>query len=179
MILPSTDAALLSLPRYSTFILAIFLVCSYAISRRLSRARSFRAFAIANECVEAPKRKQQSWKLGADTIYESWRWKKEHKYLELLQKNFNDYGKTYTSKVLGVNKLTTIEPANIEAILKTASLLSNLWFMLARDERVWTKLKQEVDALQGVVSENEAVKQMPYLRACINECQYLPSALIS
>jgi cytochrome P450 len=54
----------------------------------------------------------------------------------------------------------------------TASLLSNLWFMLARDERVWLKLKQEVDTLQGAVPDSEAVKQMPYLRACINECMY-------
>jgi cytochrome P450 len=54
----------------------------------------------------------------------------------------------------------------------TASLLSNLWFMLARDERVWLMLKKEVDALQGAVPDTEAVKQVPYLRACINECKY-------
>ena len=60
----------------------------------------------------------------------------------------------------------------------TASLLSNLWFMLARDERVWLKLKEEVDALQGAVPDTEAVKQVPYLRACINECNY-PTHLAS
>lgn len=381
MILPSADMATMGLSQHHLLSLAVLIVCIYVISQRWIRARKLRAFAAANQCEDAPKRRQQWWMFGADTIYESWRWKKEHKYLELLQKNFNDYGKTYTSKVLGVNKLTTIEPGNIEAILKTkwedfiarparkvpldglvgpgvltadgslwkshrklmmpsfsrkaledlsiysdhfdrfvghlpkdgevidlqdlffrltmdsstahllgcssntlattsevspepelagafdraqraavekfalgwadrfrpqpqyrkdtkrvwefaeryvnvalkrkrerksladgkpdpevkqanfldeisertdnpddihkgalhllvagrdstASLLSNLWFMLARDERVWLKLKKEVDALQGAVPDNEAVKQVPYLRACINECKH-------
>lgn len=56
----------------------------------------------------------------------------------------------------------------------TASLLSNLWFTLARDERVWLKLKQEVDGLRGTVPNAGAVRQMPYLRACINECELFP-----
>lgn len=106
-------------PRYVLIIIALCIICSYAAFRHYDKTRKLRDFALQNGCLEAPKRKQQWWKFGADTIYESWRWKKEHKYLELLQKNFNDYGKTYTSKVLGVNKLTTMEPANIEAILKT------------------------------------------------------------
>jgi cytochrome P450 len=378
MIIPSMDMAAMALPQYHLLSVAVLIICTYLISQRWIRARKFRAFASANQCDDAPKRKQRFWMFGADTIHESWRWKKEHSYLELLQKNFNDYGKTYTSKVLGVNKITTIEPANIEAILKTnwedfiarparkvpldglvgpgvltadgalwkthrklmmpsfnkkaledlsiyadhfdrflghlpkdgevvdlqdlffrltmdsstahllgcssntlattsevspepelagafdraqraavekfalgwadrfrpqpqyrkdtkrvwefaeryvnvalkrkrerktlsgekpdlqvkqanfldeicertdnpddihkgalhllvagrdstASLLSNLWFMLARDERVWLKLKDEVDSLQGAVPDNEAVKQVPYLRSCINE----------
>jgi hypothetical protein len=49
-------------------------------------------------------------------------------------------------------------------------LLSNLWFVLARDKRVWQKLKDEVDTLKGVTPDNETIKQMPYLRSCINEC---------
>ena len=381
MILPSTDMVAnlaMGVPLNHLLSFAALILFTYLVSQHWIRARRFRAFAAANQCDDAAKRRQRWWMFGADTIYESWRWKKEHKYLELLQKNFNDYGKTYTSKVLGVNKLTTIEPANIEAILKTqwedfiarparkvpldglvgpgvltadgalwkthrklmmpsfskkaledlsiysdhfdrflghlprdgevvdlqdlffrltmdssmahllgcssntlastsevtpepelagafdraqraavekfalgwadrfrpqpqyrkdtkrmwefaeryvnialkrkrerksladgipdvkvrqanfldeicertdkyedihkgalhllvagrdstASLLSNLWFMLARDERVWLKLKEEVDALQGATPDNEAVKQMPYLRACINE----------
>jgi cytochrome P450 len=378
MILPSTDMVAMALPQYHLLSVAALILFTYLISQHWIRARRFRAFASANGCNDAAKRRQRWWMFGADTIYESWRWKKEHSYLELLQKNFNDYGKTYTSKVLGVNKITTIEPANIEAILKTnsedfiarparkipldglvgpgvltadgalwkthrklmmpsfskkaledlsiysdhfdrflghlprdgevvdlqdlffrltmdsstahllgcssntlattsevspepelagafdraqraavekfalgwadrfrpqpqyrrdtkrvwefaeryvnialkrkrerkslghakpdvkvrqanfldeicertdnsddihkgalhllvagrdstASLLSNLWFMLARDERVWLKLKKEVDALQGAVPDNESVKQVPYLRACINE----------
>ena len=378
MILPSTDMVAMALPQYHLLSVAALILFTYLISQHWIRARRFRAFASANGCNDTAKRRQRWWMFGADTIYESWRWKKEHSYLELLQKNFNDYGKTYTSKVLGVNKITTIEPANIEAILKTnsedfiarparkipldglvgpgvltadgalwkthrklmmpsfskkaledlsiysdhfdrflghlprdgevvdlqdlffrltmdsstahllgcssntlattsevspepelagafdraqraavekfalgwadrfrpqpqyrrdtkrvwefaeryvnialkrkrerkslvhakpdvkvrqanfldeicertdnsddihkgalhllvagrdstASLLSNLWFMLARDERVWLKLKKEVDALQGAVPDNESVKQVPYLRACINE----------
>lgn len=43
----------------------------------------------------------------------------EGRYVELLQRNFDEYGKTYSSKVLGVNKITTMDPVNVEAILKT------------------------------------------------------------
>jgi cytochrome P450 len=381
MILLSTDTTAMGLPQYHLLSVAVLIICVYLISKRWIQARKFRAFASANQCDDAPKRRQRWWMFGADAIYESWLWKKEHRYLELLQKNFNDYGKTYTSSVLGVSKLTTIEPANLEAILKTnwedfiarparkvpldglvgpgvltadgalwkthrklmmpsfskkaledlsiysdhfdhflahvprdgevvdlqdlffrltmdsstahllgcssntlastsevspepelagafdraqraavekfalgwadrfrpqpqywrdtklvwnfaeryvnialkrkserktisggqpdvkvrqanfldeicertdnaneihkgalhllvagrdstASLLSNLWFVLARDERVWLKLKEEVDALQGAVPDNEIVKQLPYLRSCINECKY-------
>lgn len=382
MITPSRDASFLDLPKYFFFVLAIFVLLSYKIVQRHRRAQAFRLFALQNRCVDIPKRRQQWWKFGADTIYESWHWKKRHSYLELLQKNFNEYGKTYSSKVLGVNKITTIEPANVEAILKTqwedfiarpartipldglvgpgvltadgplwkqhrklmmpsfskkalenltiyddhferfmhhvprdgrifdlqdlffrltldsstahllgcssntlassselspepelagafdraqraavekfalgwadrlrpqpqywkdtslvwnfaqryvnialkrktdrkaesnekpisdtrqanfldeicertddpdeihkgalhllvagrdstASLLSNLWFVLARDQRVWEKLKEEVDTLKGATPDNEAIRQMPYLRSCINECQYI------
>lgn len=372
---------MLALPHYYLAIGVLAILAVYIAIKRLRRTHVFRSFALDNGCVEAPKRRQLWWKFGADTIYESWRWKKQHSYLELLQKNFDEYGKTYTSQVLGVNKLTTIEPANVEAILKTkwedfiarparkvpldglvgpgvltadgalwkqhrklmmpsfsrkaledltiysdhferfmhhvprdgqivdlqdlffrltldsstahllgcssntlastselspepelagafdraqraavekfalgwadrlrpqpqywrdtsllwnfaqryvnialkrkrvrkanpanadtppvkqsnfldeicertddpddihkgalhllvagrdstASLLSNLWFMLARDERVWYKLKDEVSTLNGTVPDNEGIKQMPYLRSCINECQY-------
>lgn len=110
---------LAEVPRYLVIVVLAIVLCSYAIFQRLERSRRLRDFALKNECLEAPKRRQKWWKFGVDTIYESWRWKKEHKYLELLQYNFDDYGKTYTSEVLGVNKLTTIEPANVEAILKT------------------------------------------------------------
>ena len=367
-------------PRWSILVFLAIALFGYAAIRHYRHAQAFRSFALSNNCVEAPKRKQTWWKFGADTIYESYQWKKQHKYLELLQQNFSRYGKTYTSKVLGVNKLTTMEPANVEAILKTkwedfvarparmvpldglvgpgvltadgplwkqhrklmmpsfsrkaledlsiysehfdrfmhhvprdgrvvdlqdlffrltldsstahllgcssrtlastsevspepelagafdraqraavekfalgwadrlrpqpqywkdtkliwnfaqryvdialrrkrerdarpdekiptdskqpnfldeicertedadeihkgalhllvagrdstASLLSNLWFMLARDKRVWLKLKEEVDTLNGIVPDNEAIKAMPYLRNCINECE--------
>ena len=111
--------SVLAVSRWSIFFVAAIVLCGYAAVRHHSHARAFRAFASRNDCVEAPKRKQTWWKYGADTIHESYRWKKQHKYLELLQQNFSRYGKTYTSKVLGVNKLTTMEPANVEAILKT------------------------------------------------------------
>lgn len=383
MITPPTDGSVLVLPRYAFFLIVAFVLCSCAILRRLQRAQTFRTFASANGCADVPRRRQKWWKFGIDTIYESYRWKKQHSYLELLQSNFNEYGKTYSSSVLGVSKLTTMEPANIEAILKTkwedfiarparkipldglvgpgvltadgslwkqhrklmmpsfsrksledlsiysehfdrfmqhvprdgqivdlqglffrltmdsstahllgcssrtlastselspepelagafdraqraavekfalgwadrlrpqpqywkdtalvwnfaqryvdialkrkkartatqdeksstetkqsnfldeicertedaddihkgalhllvagrdstASLLSNLWFMLARDKRVWQKLKEEVDTLKGAEPDNDTVKQMPYLRNCINECKWPP-----
>jgi cytochrome P450 len=119
MIPPQKDLFILSLPTYTYFVLLLIVSCGYALYQRHLRAQAFRFFALQNGCAEIPKRRQQQWKFGADTIYESWRWKKRHSYLELLQKNFDEYGKTYSSKVLGVNKITTIDPANVEAVLKT------------------------------------------------------------
>ena len=54
----------------------------------------------------------------------------------------------------------------------TASLLGNLWHSLARDKRVWMKLKAEVDSLEGAIpSSSQGLKHLPYLRHCINECK--------
>jgi cytochrome P450 len=119
MIPPSGEVFVLGLPNYGYITLVVSLFCGYTLYQRHLRTRAFRSFALQNGCAEVPKRRQQWWKFGADAIYESWRWKKRHSYLELLQKNFDEYGKTYSSKVLGVNKLTTIDPANVEAVLKT------------------------------------------------------------
>jgi hypothetical protein len=359
MITPPGHISVLSLSRYGFFSAIVLILGIYAIIQRFRRILAFREFGSIDGCAEIPKRRQKWWKFGIDTIYESYRWKKQHSYLELLQKNFNDYGKTYSSRVLGTNKLTTMDPANVEAILKTkwedfiarparkipldglvgpgvltadlsiyaehfdrfmyhvprdgqivdlqdlffkltmdsstahllgcssrtlastseltpepelagafdraqraavekfalgwadrlrpqpqywkdtalvwnfaqryvdialkrkqartanaagkitedtkktnfldeicertedsddihkgalhllvagrdstASLLSNLWFMLARDKRVWQKLKEEIDTLKGAVPDNDMVKGMPYLRNCINECKF-------
>jgi cytochrome P450 len=119
MVAPYNNTSALVMPSYSLVLLIAFIVCSHAILQRYQRGQAFRTFAFDNECAKAPRRRQKWWKFGADTIYESYRWKKQHKYLELLQSNFDEYGKTYTSRVLGVNKLTTMDPANVEAILKT------------------------------------------------------------
>lgn len=119
MFTPYENTLVLALPRCSILFLVVSVALIFAIVRRHQRSMTFRAFASHNNCSEAPKRRQRWWMFGTDTIYESYRWKKQHAYLELLQENFNNYGKTYTSKVLGVNKLTTMEPANVEAILKT------------------------------------------------------------
>lgn len=376
--------SLTSISRWIVFFAGGLLLCICGIVQQTKRKRAIRRLALDNGCGDTAKRRQKWWKFGLDTIYESWRWKKDGRYLELLQRNFDEYGKTYSSNVLGVSKITTIEPANIEAILKTqwqdfiarparkvpldglvgpgiltsdgalwkthrklmqpsfsrkaledlsiysvhfnqlvrhlprdhsvvdlqdlffrltldsstahllgcssqtlasgsevsaepelagafdraqraavekfalgwadrlrpqpqywrdtsrvwsfaeryvsfafkrkqerkqsspksaasdgkqanfldeicertdspdevhkgalhllvagrdstASLLSNLWFTLARNERVWLKLKEEVDGLQGAIPDAEAVRQMPYLRACINECESLPT----
>jgi cytochrome P450 len=119
MITPPGDISVLSLSRYGFFSAIVLILGIYAIIQRFRQILAFREFGSINGCAEIPNRRQKWWKLGIDTIYESYRWKKQHSYLELLQKNFDDYGKTYSSRVLGTNKLTTMDPANVEAILKT------------------------------------------------------------
>ncbi|KAL8837179.1 MAG: hypothetical protein Q9170_002641 [Blastenia crenularia] len=51
----------------------------------------------------------------------------------------------------------------------TASLLGNVWFMLARRPDVWAKLRQEVDDLNGKRPTFEQIKNMRYLRYILNE----------
>jgi cytochrome P450 len=54
----------------------------------------------------------------------------------------------------------------------TASLLSNLFFMLARRPDVYSKLAAEIQTTLSLENETpslEALKSMKYLRACINE----------
>lgn len=53
----------------------------------------------------------------------------------------------------------------------TASLLSNVFFMLARTPSVWAKLRVEVDSLNGKLPSYEQIKDMKYLRAVLNECK--------
>ena len=53
----------------------------------------------------------------------------------------------------------------------TASLLSNVFFMLAKTPRVWAKLREEVDSLNGEPPTYEQIKDMKYLRAVLNECK--------
>lgn len=57
----------------------------------------------------------------------------------------------------------------------TASLLSNLFFILARRPDVWSKLKAEVDTLNGEQPEFSKLKDMKYLQYCMKECTYLPT----
>ncbi len=53
----------------------------------------------------------------------------------------------------------------------TAGLLSNLFFMLAKHPDVYRKLRDEVDTtLRGQLPSQDALKDMTYLRWCINEC---------
>ena len=53
----------------------------------------------------------------------------------------------------------------------TASLLSNMWFTLARRPDIWAKLRKEVDeTLRGERPTFEQLKEMKYLKAVMNEC---------
>ncbi|EEP76785.1 hypothetical protein UREG_01634 [Uncinocarpus reesii 1704] len=51
----------------------------------------------------------------------------------------------------------------------TASLLACLWNVLSKRPDVWSKLRAEVDSLGGKKPSFEELKDMKYLRYCINE----------
>lgn len=52
----------------------------------------------------------------------------------------------------------------------TASLLSNMFFMLAKNPRVWSKLREEIASLNGCPPTYERLRNLKYLKYCINEC---------
>ncbi|KAM3425111.1 hypothetical protein BST61_g7075 [Cercospora zeina] len=51
----------------------------------------------------------------------------------------------------------------------TASLLSNVWFMLGKRPDVWNKLQAEVSQLNGAHPSFEQLKELKYLKALLNE----------
>jgi cytochrome P450 len=56
----------------------------------------------------------------------------------------------------------------------TASLLSNMWFMLAKQPEVFEKLRREVeDALNGEIPTYDQLRNLKYLKYCMNECMLL------
>lgn len=54
----------------------------------------------------------------------------------------------------------------------TASLLGNVWFVLAKRPDIWAKLRREVDELSGKHPTFEQIKDMKYLRYIMNESTY-------
>jgi cytochrome P450 len=56
----------------------------------------------------------------------------------------------------------------------TASLLSNMFFELARNPVVYERLRAEIAGLKGVPPTYEELKDLKYLRYCINECSSPP-----
>ncbi|KAI9374211.1 cytochrome P450 [Aspergillus egyptiacus] len=51
----------------------------------------------------------------------------------------------------------------------TASLLSNMFFMLAKHPQVWTKLQEEVATLNGAAPTYEQLRNLKYVKYCLNE----------
>ncbi|PYH66566.1 cytochrome P450 [Aspergillus vadensis CBS 113365] len=51
----------------------------------------------------------------------------------------------------------------------TASLLSNLFFMLAKNPRIWNKLREEVAFLEGRPPSYEQLRNLTYVKYCLNE----------
>jgi cytochrome P450 len=52
----------------------------------------------------------------------------------------------------------------------TASLLGNLFFMLAKNPAIWQKLRREVAILQGRPPTYEQLRGLKYVQCCVNEC---------
>jgi len=55
----------------------------------------------------------------------------------------------------------------------TASLLSSMFFQLARHPEVYAKLRAEITTLQGRLPTGDDLKEMKYLKWCIDECMWL------
>ncbi|OGM44243.1 cytochrome P450 [Aspergillus bombycis] len=51
----------------------------------------------------------------------------------------------------------------------TASLLGNLFFMLAKNPAIWKKLRAEVDVLQNRPPTYEELRGLKYAQCCVNE----------
>lgn len=51
----------------------------------------------------------------------------------------------------------------------TASLLTNVWYMLSKRPDIWQKLQQEVSTLNGELPTFEQLKDLKYLKALLNE----------
>jgi cytochrome P450 len=57
----------------------------------------------------------------------------------------------------------------------TASLLSNMFFMLAQRPGIYAKLRREVEeTLHGELPTYEQLRNMKYLKYCLNECKQHP-----
>lgn len=52
----------------------------------------------------------------------------------------------------------------------TASLLSNMFFQIALRPDIWAKLKEEVASLEGRMPTYEELRNLKYVKWCLNEC---------
>lgn len=53
----------------------------------------------------------------------------------------------------------------------TASLLGNLFFMLAKNPAIWAMVREEVAVLQGRIPTYEELRSLKYVQCCVNECK--------
>ena len=99
-------------------------------------------------------------------------------------KTSNDFSETAKEKgerYVFVNELarhkevdaTRIRDESLNILLAgrdtTASLLSNLWFMLAKEPEVYKKLRAEVDELNGEQPSYESLRNMKYIKYTVQE----------
>jgi len=57
----------------------------------------------------------------------------------------------------------------------TAALISNVFFLLSRNEPIWQRLRKEVVALGLADLDQETLQGMDYLRNVLNESEHLSS----
>lgn len=60
----------------------------------------------------------------------------------------------------------------------TASLLSNMFFQIAKHPRIWEKLQAEVAYLNGAPPTYEQLRDLKYVKYCMNECKFEERRLI-
>jgi len=51
----------------------------------------------------------------------------------------------------------------------TASLLSNMFFMIAKQPEVWQRIREEVASLEGRMPSYEELRNLKYVKWCLNE----------
>ena len=101
------------------------------------------------------------------------------KYIdESLSRNQNsgNYGNVLTELADAISDPKLLRDQVLHILLAsrdtTASLLSNLFFMLARRPDLYRKLRQEVvDTLGNEQPAFDQLKDMTYLKWCVNECE--------
>jgi len=59
----------------------------------------------------------------------------------------------------------------------TAGLLSNTFHVLSRRPDVWSKLKAEIDELDGKAPDYDTLRNMKYLKHVLSECRLLASCI--
>ena len=80
----------------------------------------------------------------------------------------HELGKTTDDRKLLRGELLTVFLAGRDT---TASLICNIFFVLARRPDIWRKLRAEVKQLDGRKPTFEEMSRMDYVRYCLNECE--------
>jgi cytochrome P450 len=61
----------------------------------------------------------------------------------------------------------------------TASLLSNMFFQLAKRPDIYQKLRDEVASLEGRMPSYEELRNLKYLKWCLNECKSSNAVIVT
>lgn len=89
---------------------------------------------------------------------------------------------SFVNELLKVTRDTELIQGSLLNILlasrdTSASLLSNLWFVLASRPDIYARLQTEIQALDGRIPTREDLQSLVYMNACINESLRLHSPI--